>query len=174
MTLGSSGAIALSNLRGEFGGGAPDAMSEYYRGAGLVANLYVNRFVPTSGAIKLSDFYGASIATNFSTTLTRGTNGQKVPTTGFQSSPGSFGSLANASFFRGTQCIDLSTNGNAVALTFIGVFPQNFFITLTTSLGVLAASSAVFSNPGGTTSTWVWTGIGNFASSGTETVTING
>jgi hypothetical protein len=36
MTLPSSGAISIQNLVTEFGGSAPHALTEYYRGAGLV------------------------------------------------------------------------------------------------------------------------------------------
>lgn len=60
MTLQSSGAIKFSELRGEFGGSVPDAISEYYRGGGLVPDTPGNSSIPTSGAISPSDFYGTS------------------------------------------------------------------------------------------------------------------
>ncbi len=60
MTLPNSGAISINSLVGEYGGSAPHAMSEYYKGGGLVANHSGNPNVPTSGAISLSNFYGAS------------------------------------------------------------------------------------------------------------------
>ena len=57
MALPSSGSISLLQLQSEFGGSAPIAMSEYYRGAGLItAN---NSNVPASGLIALSHFHGA-------------------------------------------------------------------------------------------------------------------
>ena len=57
MTLPSSGTITISQIVTEFGGDAPHSLSEYYRGGSYVtAN---NTDVPTSGAIALSDFYGA-------------------------------------------------------------------------------------------------------------------
>lgn len=172
MTLQASGAIAMSQLRGEFGGSAPDAISEYYRGGARVPDIQVNALVPTSGAIKLRDFYGAAVAANFSTTMTRGTDGDKVPTTGYVQS--GWGSLASTTFFRGIVVSRLSSVGNIVTLTMTGVYAANRFYSLTTSLGTLLASAAGFSNPGGTTSEWFWTGIGVFASSGSETITING
>lgn len=60
MPLPTSGAISMSQLRTEFGGSAPDSLSEYYRGGGLVPDTPDNAAVPTSGTIKLTDFYGAS------------------------------------------------------------------------------------------------------------------
>lgn len=53
MALQASGAISLSEIRGEFGGSAPDSISEYY-GA--------DTGVPASGTISFSDFYGTSAA----------------------------------------------------------------------------------------------------------------
>ena len=57
MALPSSGTITLANLQSEFGGSNPIKMSEYYRNGGLVPSNNTN--VPTSGTIKLSNFYGA-------------------------------------------------------------------------------------------------------------------
>ena len=51
MTLQSSGAISMSDIRGEFGGSTPDTISEYYGAA---------TGVPASGAISMSDFYGTA------------------------------------------------------------------------------------------------------------------
>lgn len=58
--LQTSGAISLENIRAEFGGGYPIQLSQYYRGGGLVPNIGANSNVPTSGAISLSNFYGAT------------------------------------------------------------------------------------------------------------------
>ena len=51
MPLPSSGILKLSQIAAEFGGAAPHALSEYYGAASGI---------PTSGLLKLSDFYGAS------------------------------------------------------------------------------------------------------------------
>lgn len=53
-------AISINTIVTEFGGTAPHAISEYYRGGPLVANAPVNAAIPTSGQIALSNFYGAS------------------------------------------------------------------------------------------------------------------
>ena len=60
MALPSSGTMSLSMIAAEFGGAAPHALSEYYRGGGLVPDSPANSAVPTSGQIKLTDFYGAT------------------------------------------------------------------------------------------------------------------
>jgi hypothetical protein len=57
MTLPASGTIAVSQIQTEFGGANPVSLSEYYRGGAYVTSN--NTSVPTSGAISLSNFYGA-------------------------------------------------------------------------------------------------------------------
>lgn len=57
---GPGQAISINTIVTEFGGSAPHAISEYYRGGPLVANAPVNAAIPTSGQISLSNFYGAS------------------------------------------------------------------------------------------------------------------
>lgn len=60
MALPTSGPISLSMIRTEFGVSGTVSMSQLYRGGGIVPNTPANAAVPTSGAIKLSNFYGAS------------------------------------------------------------------------------------------------------------------
>ena len=57
MAVPSSGALDFTDLQDEFGGSNPISISEYYRDGGLVPSN--NTDVPTSGAVALSDFYGA-------------------------------------------------------------------------------------------------------------------
>lgn len=61
MTTPASGQISSADISGEFGGSAPHNLNEYYRGGGLVANHQNNSGIPTSGQIKMSDFYGTDI-----------------------------------------------------------------------------------------------------------------
>ena len=58
MTIQTSGQIAISDIVTEFGGTAPHALTEYYRNGGLVPGGATG--VPTSGVIKITDFYGAA------------------------------------------------------------------------------------------------------------------
>ena len=58
MPLPSSGTITLTQIQTEFGGSAPTNLTEYYRGGAYVTSNNTN--VPTSGAISLTNFYGAT------------------------------------------------------------------------------------------------------------------
>jgi hypothetical protein len=55
MALPFFGQISLGNIQSEFGGDAPTAITEYYRGGAYTPSGRLR--VPTSGLIKLSDFY---------------------------------------------------------------------------------------------------------------------
>ena len=58
MPVQSSGQIKITDIITEFGGSEPHALSEYYRDGGEVGGGSPN--VPTSGQLKISDFYGAT------------------------------------------------------------------------------------------------------------------
>lgn len=60
MALQTSGPISNLDIQNEFGGSAPISLSEYYRGGPYTTSN--NTSVPTSGAISLSNFYGATSA----------------------------------------------------------------------------------------------------------------
>jgi hypothetical protein len=57
MAIQSSGVITLQDIEDEFGGTESIGLSEYYRNGAYVTSN--NTSVPTSGAISLSNFYGA-------------------------------------------------------------------------------------------------------------------
>ena len=83
MPITSSGTISIHtaagtdrSITGEFGGTAPHALSEYYRGGANVPSGATG--VPANGTIALSDFYGA--ANTFATT-----NNSSVEATAFAS-----------------------------------------------------------------------------------------
>jgi hypothetical protein len=115
MALPSSGPLSLSQIQTEFGGSNPISMSEYYRGGAYVTTNNTN--VPTSGTIKISDFYNA--ARQFSFTISSN-----------YSSPQNLRSLALAAGWNGsdpvlatnTAIISSDTTGTA-ALTINGSFP---------------------------------------------------
>jgi len=69
MALPTSGPLSLGNIQTEFGGSNPIALSEYYRGGGLVPNITANNSIPTSGTIKVGDFYGTTAVVVSSYTL---------------------------------------------------------------------------------------------------------
>lgn len=60
MAIKSSGFISFDEIVAEFGGTAPHAINEYYRGGSEVGDTAANSGIPTSGAISLSNFYSAS------------------------------------------------------------------------------------------------------------------
>lgn len=71
MTIVASGAISLAAIQAEFGGPATNmVLQSYYAGGSYVAAGTLNGVgvaIPSSGAIKLQDFYGASSVTFRST-----------------------------------------------------------------------------------------------------------
>lgn len=75
MAVPSSGVIKISDIALEFQDTVPYRLSKYYRGGALVPNSSQNANVPTSGAIKLGNFYGAvrrvALAQTFSTDTTQ-------------------------------------------------------------------------------------------------------
>lgn len=61
MAIKTSGSLSFADIRSEFGGPTPASLGSYYRGGSLVPNGPAeNNNIPTSGAISLSSFYGAS------------------------------------------------------------------------------------------------------------------
>lgn len=68
MTLQSSGAISLNDIRNEFSVPLPVSMSQLYRGGSYVPAFYyfkggatpINTTVPTSGTISFSNFYNTA------------------------------------------------------------------------------------------------------------------
>ena len=59
MTLPSSGALSLNDVRGEFGGPTSNVtVGTYYRNGTYVYNVSKNLGVPTSGQIDFADWYG--------------------------------------------------------------------------------------------------------------------
>lgn len=60
MPLPASGTINLNAIQTEFGGSNPISLSEYYQGGAIIgAGVYPNT-IPTSGVIRLSNFYNAA------------------------------------------------------------------------------------------------------------------
>jgi hypothetical protein len=66
MVMPTSGPLSFDNLRGEFGGGYPIYLSQYYAGAGLVrpqvTNMHGAAATVAPNPLYMSSFYGASNA----------------------------------------------------------------------------------------------------------------
>jgi hypothetical protein len=63
MPLPESGPLSIQQIATEFGGAAPHSLSEYYAGGPYVpaGTTGINGPIPSSGQIKISDFYGAPV-----------------------------------------------------------------------------------------------------------------
>jgi len=83
MTLPSSGALSLNDVRGEFGGPSSNvAINSYYRNGSFVYNVTKNLNIPTSGQIQFNDFYGTEGAGVYlKCTFGTGNTGGKLPIT---------------------------------------------------------------------------------------------
>lgn len=135
MTLPVSGPLSLLQIRDEFGDTNPVSLSEYYRGGGVVANN--NTGVPTSGAVSISNFYGAAAQFAF----TNATN---------YSTPQDLRSLALVAGWNGSDALlmtnnaIISSNTTATpALTISGSFPNGVqVINNSTIVGMGGAGGA--------------------------------
>ena len=98
MAVTGSAPISITNLVTEFGGSAPHSLTEYYRGGSLVPDIAANASVPTSGAISLTNFYGATNTVTWTTTQTNGQGSGKLPLVGYSDGySGTFGSVSDSS-----------------------------------------------------------------------------
>jgi hypothetical protein len=79
MTLPASGTISMSQIKTEFSG--PNNLTAYYRSGTYVPNTPANAAIPASGTIKLTDFYGASVAPAFTPVARTYTTGSSVTET---------------------------------------------------------------------------------------------
>lgn len=174
MTLQSSGAITLANLQTEFGGSNPISLGEYYRNGAYVPSSATG--VPASGAISLSNFYGASNIVTETITVT-----EHVYHDSWMGSYYGFslyGGSRSPTTFRGVNIVRLYIQDYFDIQAYVvlsGNRSQSFFTTVNfQDVGALASSSAAYSYiSGDNTTQWVWT-IGSkparWDGSGTSTV----
>ena len=127
MTIVASGTISINSLVGEYGGSAPHAMNEYYRGGSLVSDHSNNANVPTSGTIDLQDFYGANNSSpdELVCVITVGQSSVKYGEEGYNSTIGlsQFGSIS-----------DSSLNIGGTAYTVTDIMSNTDFSTFTTEI----------------------------------------
>jgi hypothetical protein len=143
MPLPASGTLTLDMLAAEFGGAAPHSLNEYYRSGGLVPNTALNAGVPTSGAIALSNFYGAGAATAnivVPSTWNVSINALGSPTGGGAGrlSLSNFGGNAGRSYkgtSTGEQFVEIEPWGSPIAAAHAGIQ-----IRLTVTSGALSTS----------------------------------
>lgn len=78
MALPASGPLAISDIATEFPDTAPNSLSEFYRGGGLVPDSPTNSSIPTSGQIAVGNFYGATNVNELNLAITANTQNYDV------------------------------------------------------------------------------------------------
>ena len=158
MTLPSSGALSINDIKGEFGGPASTALSNYYAGGTYVPSgtSGTNGPVPTSGnPIDINVFHGTSAAESH--TLTAGFTADKFFTySGFQTGViGSFSPSTSAKLGGATVTICEWVSSNIIQFVINANVAQSAFTTLTVPGASYATASASYTSGGGSTS-WQW------------------
>jgi len=156
MTLQSSGAISLQNIQAEFGGPSSNiTLQNYYAGGSYVAAGTKNGSgvaIPSSGAIKLEDFYGASaivISGSSYSIFSQGAAG---------------GSSSGQINFNPNGSISHSGSGTVIAGQYSG--PANWATPTSTGLGsnyeliVDSTSSSILPTSESGPTVGSWTGMG--------------
>jgi hypothetical protein len=113
MALQTSGTITLNDIRDEFDIIDSVTLSDLYRGGGIVPNTATNSNVPTSGTIKLSDFYGASNATLRNYVVLRATSQSNA----CNNSGTTLTIYQRSTSFNYTDLIYADANGNSLAVS---------------------------------------------------------
>lgn len=140
MALPLSGPLSLSQIQTEFGGTNPISLNEYYRGGAFVTSNNTN--VPTSGVIRVSNFYGATkqfalvISSNYST-------------------PQNLRALVVAAGWNGTDAVLVTNNAiissnttGTPALTINGSFPNGLVFVNNNYVVGMGGFGAQYDNPG--------------------------
>ena len=172
MVVTSSAPISITDLVTEFGGSTPHALTEYYRGGSLVPNVTANNSVPTSGAISLTDFFGATNTVTWTTVVTVGVVTGLFTQSGFSS--GIFGSLSDSTvdFLSGTPTV------SRIEFASLGTTPVFFKINGSGNSGwtTIKIGSLTLNRTDATSFSsglWSWTGQSNpFGSAGSETTVV--
>ena len=179
MAVTSSAPIDIGDLVTEFGGSAPHSLTEYYRGGSLVPNTTANNSVPTSGAISLTDFFGASATTGTddrTLTIGSGSFGGFIAGFGFASDAASgvgtgFGSISsNTIEFSGFNVTIEAVYFLLGQITFrASTNPGNSgWTSMTVGSTVFNRTDANYIS--GSIATWSWTSSNVIGTSGTQTV----
>jgi len=138
--------ISLGNIQTELGGSNPISISEYYKGGSIVSQRWYSDTIPTTGAIKFSNFFCISKSTfwmvmyydssNLPIPISFASNGTKLYVTtkeGIQNSKVNMGLFSldissNTSFptlESLSQLSDTSTSGNSLFSSKIVLFTGN-------------------------------------------------
>ena len=138
MALPSSGILKLSNLATEFQDTVPYKLGDYYRGGALVPNANVNNNVPTSGAIRLSNFYGATERIEVTITIASNTTNYTLNTSAV---PGYVAGVMDITFVINSGVSLFSTSTATPALSITG-FTAGDFIAIYNNGTIYGAGGA--------------------------------
>jgi hypothetical protein len=175
MAVTSSAPIDIGDLVTEFGGSTPHSLTEYYRGGSLVPNTTANNSVPTSGAISLTDFFGA--------TATSGTNDRTLTIgSGYIGFFTAFGfETVITSGFGAISDSSIAFSGFNVTIEAVYWTANQIFFRASTNPGnsgwtSMTVGSTVFNRTdanfvgGSSVNTWSWSSSNVIGTSGTQTV----
>jgi hypothetical protein len=176
MAITASGQIRVSNVPTEFGGAEPHRIGEYYRNGAYVGSS--NTGVPTSGQIRMSDFYGATAS--ITVTVTQGIaqyteatalkyrgyilddKGINNSNSNFYTTNGTKGSRSpttlNGATIQGIydKDDDPSALTTSFSIVLAGTRAKSFFTSVTPQGGsTLLTANAIHFQAGGSTG-WVW------------------
>lgn len=145
MALQSSGAISLNDINIEFsrGSGASLSLSQLYRGGGIVGSNNTN--VPTSGAISLSNFYGAT--RRATATVTYSTSQSNINFT-TSSVPGYVAGVTDITVNIPSGVSITSTSSTSPAFT-VGAFASGDTIYIVNAGSIAGAGGKGGGEPGG-------------------------
>ena len=180
MAVTSSAPISITDLVTEFGGSAPHSLTEYYRGGSLVPNVTANNSVPTSGAISLTDFFGATATSGTddrTITIGSGSFGSFILGYGFAAAPLNAGSgfgliSSNTIGFSGFNVTIEAVYHILNQLVFkASTNPGNSGWTSMTVGSTTFNRTDAITYVSGTIATWSWSSSSNvIGTSGTQTV----
>jgi len=165
------------------GGANPVSLSEYYRGGANVPDISQNNAIPTSGAIRVNNFYNTYGRLSTSHTITVGDRTytiDKIPYTdaGYATSSFSFGSLSSTTFtssLGSTTIVDIYWDGHASSIVFILSRDTNTnlnFYEIVIGSDTYVRSAASYTDLG-SQGKWVWNNaLNSIGFSGTKTLTV--
>jgi hypothetical protein len=137
MALQGSGVIRFSDLAAEFSDSKPYSMSEFFRGGSRVPNASQNNNIPTSGVIRLSNFYGATRRITVNLTIASNTTGYNLKTAassaGYQAGITDINLTVNSGVYLGS-----TASGANYALTVSG-FASGDIINVTNNGYIIGA-----------------------------------
>ena len=154
MAIPGSGPLKISEIATEFGDTAPNSMSEYYRGGSLVPDAPANTSIPTSGAIGIGDFYGATNRVAVPLTISANTQNYDVYTQA-SASPLYTAGIADVTLTINPGVVVGSSSTGTYALNVPNAFNAGDTVTIVNNGTVIGrggnggSGGSGFTNPGG-------------------------